>query len=94
MDHQIPIVSFSGMAPYDFIPRYPYGLNVKYDDPNPGVPFQEVVKQYYYVRPSYFFMHNGISKHSFCVISIVFGGYQPELEFAEKSLDSGDGVKF
>lgn len=66
----------------------------KYYDPNPGVPFQEHGKLYYYINPTYFFMHNGISKYPFCVISIVLGGHQTVLEFAEKSIDSGKIFKY
>ena len=90
MANDIPIVSFSGIAPYEFIPKYPYGRGSKYHDPNPGVPFQELAKLFYYVNPTYFFMHNGVSKNPFCTISIVIGGHQTDLEFAEKSFDSGN----
>ena len=87
--NEIPIVYFAGIAPYEFVPEYPYGFSRKDLDPTPGVPMQEEIKMFYYLKPTYFFMHNQISKYSFCVISIILGDNQEAFEFAEKSLDSG-----
>ena len=89
MEHDIPMIHFSGIPPHQLVPKFPYGLTIKYHDPNPGVPMQEEIKMFYYLKPSYFFMHNQISKNPFCVVSVLLGGHQEDLEFAEKSLDLG-----
>ena len=87
-NHETPIMSFA-KVPSEHYPKYPYGNESKFMDPNPGTVVHQYYKHLYYVKPTYYFMHGIISKLPFCTVSIVINGDREALEFAEKSFDLG-----